>query len=67
VLHVRVLIPLKHTDTMVDGFKTLLWTSDSELDHSSSLVLVSENSQKLAGQKSYLIRRQLVIVSLIGN
>jgi len=67
VLHVRVLIPLKHTDTVVDGFKTLLWTSDSELDHSSSLVLVSENSQKLAGQKSYLIRRQLIIVSLIGN
>ena len=44
MLQVWILIPLEHTDTMVDGLNALLWASDSKLDHSRGLVFVSENS-----------------------
>ena len=37
VLHVRILGPLEHTNTMSDGLKTLLWSSNSKLDHGSGL------------------------------
>ena len=37
VFEVRILSPLKHTDTMVDGLNSLLWTGNSKLDHGSSL------------------------------
>jgi hypothetical protein len=46
VLQVWILIPLEHTDTMVDGLNTGLWASDSKLDHSRGLVFVSENSME---------------------
>jgi hypothetical protein len=37
VLHVRILGPLEHTDTMSDGLKPLLGSSNGKLDHGSGL------------------------------
>lgn len=66
VLHIWILVPLEHTDTMGDGLKTLLWSSDSKLDHRGGLISVSEKSENLEGT-SYLIGTQLEVVSLIGD
>ena len=42
VRQVRILVPLEHADSVVDGLNALLGTSDGELDHGSGLNLSAQ-------------------------
>lgn len=37
MLEMRILVPLEHANTVLNGLKALLWTSHSELNHRSGL------------------------------
>lgn len=51
---------------MVDRINSLLWTSDSELDHGSSLKKLAVGISK-GEEETYLIGAKLVLVLLVGN
>jgi hypothetical protein len=49
-------VPLEHTNTMIDGFNALLWTSNSKLDHGGGLkelvVRLAKGTRNLLDQGS---------------
>jgi hypothetical protein len=38
IVKITIIVPLQHTNTMLDRRNTILWSSDGELNHSSSLI-----------------------------